>query len=137
MRPTVLLDTGPLVAFLSKRGAHHGWATDQFSGLRLPFHTCDAVIAEATHILGREGLPREHVLDLIERRAVIVDLDPNEEAEAVANLLARYANVPMDYADACLVRIAERFPTARVLTVDSDSYVYRRDRTEPILLVAP
>lgn len=137
MRPQFLADTGLLIAFLHGKDRYHEWAVEQFKTRALPFYTCDAVLTEATYLLSQRGLPREHVLDLVAARSLVVDFDPNTEAEAVAKLLARYASTPMDYADACLVRMAERAPEATVLTVDSDFQIYRRNRNVPLTVAMP
>ena len=52
--------------------------------------------------------------------------DLEAQARPVAELLARYSSVPMDLADACLVRMTELEPTGRVLTLDGDFRIYRR-----------
>lgn len=137
MRPVFLADTGLLIAFLHRKDRYHGWAVEQFRTLRLPFLTCDAVLTEATYLLDSRGLPREHVLALVAAGSVRVAFDPNAEAEALSDLLARYASTPMDYADACLVRMSERYEAAEVLTVDSDFHVYRRHKKQAIAVRMP
>ena len=49
--------------------------------------------------------------------------------------LARYANVPMSFADACLVRMSELWPDAPVFTLDSDFRVYRRNKRQSLPLI--
>jgi len=43
---TVLLDTGPWVALLSRKDTHHQWAVEQFRQLLPPLLSCEAVVAE-------------------------------------------------------------------------------------------
>jgi predicted nucleic acid-binding protein len=50
-RPVVLLDTGPLVAALSRNDHAHAWAKSQFAALPAPFLTCEPVISEACFLL--------------------------------------------------------------------------------------
>ena len=50
--------------------------------------------------------------------------------------MKRYADTPMSLADACLVRMTELVPDARVMTLDSDFYVYRKHGRQTISLVA-
>ena len=47
----VIIDTGPLVAFLVKQETHHRWVVDQFRCLRAPFLTCDAVLTETFFLI--------------------------------------------------------------------------------------
>ncbi|GAB5534699.1 MAG: PIN domain-containing protein [Rubricoccaceae bacterium] len=137
MSQPCLADTGLVVAYLNAGDQHHAWAVGQFQNRRLPFLTCDAVIAEAVFLMAREKLPRFLVPRLLATGVLRVAFDPNQEAEAVAVLMGRYADRPMDYADACLVRMSEWFHRATVLTVDSDFHVYRRNRNEAIPVEMP
>ena len=51
--------------------------------------------------------------------------------------MQRYADTPMSLADACLVRMSELLPDSRVLTMDSDFAVYRRNGRQAIPLLTP
>lgn len=67
-------------------------------------------------------------MELVTRGVLRVELDLQREAPAVSRLLARYASLPMDLADACLVRLSELHADCSVLTVDSEFRdVYRRN----------
>ena len=52
MTQTLLLDTGPLVAYLSANDQQHTWAIDLLEGADLPLLSCEAVIAEAYFYFG-------------------------------------------------------------------------------------
>ena len=137
MRAPVLLDTGPLVAFLSRHDHHHRWAREVLDEIHPPLYTCEAVISEACFLLRRSRGGPAAVLELVARGLVLVDFDLQEEAEAVENLLTKYADQPASLADAALVRLAELHAGARVLTTDSDFHVYRKNRRQRIPLIAP
>jgi predicted nucleic acid-binding protein len=51
--------------------------------------------------------------------------------------MERYENVPMSLADACLVRMAELDSATSIITLDEDFRIYRKNRVEPIELIAP
>ena len=133
----VVVDTGPIVAFLHEGERHHDWAIEQFSTLPLPFITCEAVIVEATFLLRRSNRSHEKLLDLITSDALMIGFDLEGEAEVVSALMTRYSNVPMDLADACLVRMAEQHANRTVLTLDSDFHIYRKHRREVISVIMP
>jgi len=57
MRSGVLLDTGPLVAYLSERDRYHDWAVETFIALDLPAITCEPVLTEACFLIERNGQP--------------------------------------------------------------------------------
>lgn len=131
----VLLDTGPLVALLSRRDNAHQWARTQFAALAAPFLTCEAVLSEACFLLRRYRGGPDGVLRLLESGAVKIGMRLADEASAVRKLYERYSNVPASLADACLIRMSEQFESCLVLTLDSDFHVYRRHgrRTIPVL----
>ncbi len=131
----VLLDTGPLVAYLNRRDAHHAWAVGQWGSIRPPLLTCEAVLAEACFLVRALHGGSEAVLELVRRRVVQVGFGLSAEADAVAQLLKRYADVPMSLADACLVRMAEQHAGSSVFTLDTDFRIYRMSNRRVIPLI--
>ena len=133
----ILLDTGPLVAYLDNDERHHAWATEQFMRHDGPLITCEAVISEGWFLLRR--LP--HLLGRL--RAMLADgvfdlsFHLEDEAKAISALMDRYNDVPMSLADACLVRLSERHPKLPLLTLDSDFKVYRRHGRQLIPVIYP
>lgn len=71
-------------------------------------------------------------MQLLSRGIVTVPFHLEEELPAVAKLLFRYASVPMSLADACLVSMAERYPSGIVMTLDRDFLVYRKHGRQAI-----
>lgn len=137
MKPGLLLDTGPLVALLNRRDRHHAWARQLASTHRSPFVTCEAVISEACFLLrGMDG-GADAVLALAERGLIETPFRLSEEAGAIRKLMARYANVPMSFADACLVRLAELHPEVPLATVDGNFRVYRTTHRRVIPVLMP
>ena len=140
MRPTVVVDTGPIVALLDADETRHDWARTRFEELRAPLLTCEAVLSEASFLLRCAGADSSLPVRLV-RRGVLEVADPfdshaDADADALARLMRRYADVPMSFADACLVRIVERTPNGSVMTLDSGFRSYRQAgrRTIPLLI---
>ena len=133
----VIVDTGPLVAFLMEQEPRHAWAVEQFKLLPAPFLTCEAVLTEAFHFLrrGRDGIVQ--FFELLHRGVVAVDFDLVQERAAVKKLVERYQDLPMSLADACLVRMAEMIDHGVVLTLDSHFTVYRKHRRRIISTILP
>lgn len=133
----ILIDTGPLVAFLNRGDAHHVWARSQMERLSAPLLTCEAVLAEAAHLLRRDTRGPAALVELIARGVIAVPFRLEDEIGPVRELLARYADVPVSLADACLVRMSELIPEARVVTLDAHFRVYRRLGRRVIPVVMP
>lgn len=135
MARSVLVDAGFLVAVLSRRDFNHRWAVRQASENSPPWHTCEAVLSEAFHLLGERGAPGLSAMLL--RRAVVVGFNLNDSLEAVLTLLRKYANIPMSLADACLVRMSETVADPVILTTDSDFRIYRRHSRQVVPCIVP
>lgn len=135
--PSALLDTGPLVAYLSPRDSHHVWAREAMFRLRPPLITTEPVLTEACFLLSRTAHGVDLVFDMLAREVLVVGLNITGEARTLRRLVSKYANVPMSLADASLVRLAELYGSAPVLTLDSDFRFYRRHGRQAISLIAP
>ncbi len=137
MAKVVLIDSGPLVATLLRRDRHHDWARDLLGRLPPPFVTCEAVISETIFLLGSNGIAKESFLHMLERGALRLAPDFSGGVAELTRLMRRYADTPMSFADACLVRLSELHSDSVVLTLDSDFLVYRRNGRQRISTLMP
>ena len=137
MRKGILLDTGPLVAFLNRRDKFHVWAVSQWDQIAPPMLTCEAVISEACFLLSGTGGGIDSVMQLIKRKIIAISFRLDEHIQPVGKLLAKYRSVPMSLADACLVRMSEVNPDSQVFTLDSDFSLYRKTGRRIILTIMP
>ena len=130
-----LLDTGPLVSALARKEPQFGvWAKDLVRLLPRPLYTCEAVLTEASHFLGSA----DPVLTTLTEGLLACPWDLTEHHARVRELVRKYADQPMDLADACLVAMSEQWWDCKVVTVDaSDFRVYRRRGRHPIPLLTP
>ena len=137
MPKSVLLDAGPLVAFLNKDDEWHAWSVEQFK--RFPhFTTCEAVLAEACARLAYYGQDQKRAIDLVTSGSVLIGFALNKRVDRVSRLLKKYADRPMDLADACLVSMTEEVSDCVVVTLDeTDFSVYRRHEREVIPSIVP
>ena len=121
----VILDTGPLVAYLDRDERHNEWCCDQFRQIRPSLLTCEAVLSEACFLLQAQPRAIARIAEFCERNLIEVRFKFDEHRATVFRLIEKYANVPMSFADACLVCMAEQIPSARVLTLDKDFTIFR------------
>lgn len=122
-----LTDAGPLIALIDADEPDHDVCRTALAQLDLPLVTSWPAFTEAMHLLGRAGGPpgREALWRLVlTDRLQVLDLSPAAVRRS-AKLMAKYADLPMDLADATLVAVAEERGLRRVFTLDADFHVYR------------
>jgi uncharacterized protein len=125
------------VALLDEDEQHHGWATNSMRGLTPPLMVCEAVLTETCFLLASHAPARRQMRLWIQSGFVRpVAMDQAAVLRALA-LMERYASVPMSFADACLVALAESTPGARIFTLDRDFLIYRQHEDKPLMLLAP
>ena len=122
----LVLDTGALVSLLDRSQKLHTVCLGFFETWTAPVVSTEAVLTEATHLLARVHGGRRACLDFfLSGAAVLVPSTPASLRRA-RQLLDQYADLPMDFADATLVVLAEELGTNLVFTTDRrDFAVYR------------
>jgi predicted nucleic acid-binding protein len=133
---TLLLDTGPVVALLSQKDKHHAWALDTFGRLSGILISCEAVLSEVCFLFQASPAAVDSIWGRIEQGMLRLESLVQETAN-LRKLMWKYRDQPMSYADACLVRLSERYPRSALLTTDRDFVVYRRNGRQKIPLIAP
>jgi uncharacterized protein len=125
----ILVDAGPLVALIHADDQEHQRCKKVFESLNEPMGTVWPALTEAMYMLGFSWRAQEALWELVEKEAVqILSLD-FADVSRMMELMRKYRDLPMDLADAALVRIAEREKLRRVFTVDRrDFEVYRPAR---------
>jgi predicted nucleic acid-binding protein len=139
MARRVLVDTGPVAALLDRRDTHHDWAKQQIAHLRHPLVSCEAVISEAFFLLAPVRGGTSTLAGFLREQLLRVDLDFSfcDHSDEILDNMERYKNVPMSFADACLVRMTEMERDSLVFTTDRDFLTYRRNCRQRIPLISP
>lgn len=127
--PAVLVDAGPLVALFDRSDLHHHRCVETLMSLQEPLVTVWPVISEAMHLLRFSLEAQDAVWELVLADTVsILPLD-GDDVPRIKELMRQYRNLPMDFADAALVRVAEREKSRTIFTLDRrDFQVYRPSR---------
>ena len=128
MKP-VLLDTGVVVALLDRSERHHARCATVVTKLERPLVTCEAVIAESCYLLRRLSGADEAVLENVARRVFLIPFQLSRTATPVRNIMRKYSDQPADFADACLIQLADELNTGEILTLDRDFALYRWRKT--------
>ena len=137
MKQGVLVDTGPLVAFLNRRDRFHDWTAGQWNQIAAPMLTCEAVVSETCFLLSGIKNGSDRVMQLIQRKILKISFHLEEHIDPVKKLLMKYQSVPMSLADACLVRMSELHSNSYVFTMDSDFNLYRKNGRQVIPSIMP
>jgi predicted nucleic acid-binding protein len=125
----ILVDAGPLVALIHADDQHHNGCRVVLRSLREPLGTVWPVFTEAMYLLNFSSQAQEALWEMMDRS--VVRLLPLDEGDIprMRELMRKYRDLPMDLADAALVRVAEREKLRRIFTLDRrDFEVYRPSR---------
>ena len=124
----VLVDAGALLALLDRDDAEHDRCIEALKGIRDPLATVWPALTEAMHLLADTRNGPDELCDMVSDGLLkILPLDAGDIGR-IKELMRTYRDVPMDFADAALVCVAERERLIRIVTFDSDFDVYRLQR---------
>lgn len=122
----ILIDAGPLVALCSRNDTWHLVCGEVLSELHEPLLTVWPALAEAMHLLNRSAAAQEFLLEWVSNGAVNLATLDRTDVPRIREVMHKYRDLPMDLADAALVRVAERERIRRIFTVDRrDFEIYR------------
>jgi predicted nucleic acid-binding protein len=132
-----ILDTGPLVAYLDASEKQHARVAarlDAFTGQLL---TTTAVITEAMHLLATDHRGPALLAEFVAQSGLqIFDFCEAAALADAARRMEKYANIPMDFADATLILLAERLAVLEILTLDYRGFtVFRTSKGKSFSMV--
>ncbi len=134
-----LIDTGPMVALLDRgQGETHHKCKAAFKSATRPFLSTWPCLTEAMYFLRelREWEGQKALWTLIENDVIRIHPPNAEELKRIRELMEQYQDTPMDLADASLVSLAELRSLRRILTLDSDFYVYKLFGKDPFEVIS-
>lgn len=105
--------------------------------LNRPLVTCEAVVSEACYLLRRVPGAAPTVVANIEEGLLEIPFQLARAAPAIRAILRKYSDIPADFADACLIQMADELNTGEILTLDDDFTVYRWRKSRPFELLIP
>jgi predicted nucleic acid-binding protein len=122
MRSVALADTGFLLALLDRDDRWHGACADAFRQAWLPLLTTEAVLTELFHLVADSARETRAAWELVRSGALTLGAMDDKDLPALHDLMVRYADRPMDFADATLVHLARRESISVVLTIDHNDF---------------
>jgi predicted nucleic acid-binding protein len=132
----ILVDAGPLVALIDADDQHHAKCVSVLQTLREPLATVWPPVTEAMYLLADLPKAQDALWEMLERGALQLLPLYSADVPRMRELMRKYADRPMDFADAALLRVAEREGIRKIFTIHrKDFSVYRlHNRVRPLLL---
>jgi predicted nucleic acid-binding protein len=126
-----------IVGLLDRTDSGHSVCVQALELVDRPMVTCEAVVSESCFLLRHIPGAPEEVLTNLERGMFHIDFQLNASIGAIRGLMRKNADTPIDFADACLIQLADELNTGDILTLDSDFSHYRWRRAKPFNLLIP
>jgi len=137
MPAELIIDTGAFVALIDRSERQHDACVEVLEKWTGAIVTTEAVLTETLYLVGPKWRAQEVCLEFILRGAfLLVPLSP-ASLKRIADLMRKYQDVPMDFADATLVALAEELRTNQVFTLDRRGFSVFRLRGKQAFEIFP
>ena len=133
----ILIDAGPLVALIHADDRHHASCRKALKTIREPLGTVWPAFTEAMYLLSFSSKAQDALWRLLESNAIRMLALDGSDGPRMRDLMRKYKALPMDLADAALVRVAERERLARIFTIDRRDFEVYRPRGLPRFTILP
>ena len=131
----ILIDSGPLIALFDASDKHHYEAKKFIKTNKYPLITTIASITETLHLLDFNRNAQIDFLEWVQRGAVEIYSIENNAFQRIKELTVKYRDLPMDFADSCLVYLAEQLKLNTIATIDRDFTIYRIGRRKKFTVI--
>ena len=132
MRDRILIDSGPLIALFDLDDNHHQKVMEFFSKRNFLFITTLAVFTEVSHFLKFNVKVQISFYEWAMFHGMIISDINQNDLMRIGELTKKYADLPMDFADATLVVTAEKTGINEIVSLDKDFDIYRLPGRENI-----
>jgi predicted nucleic acid-binding protein len=133
----VLVDSSFLIALYDQSDFDHMRCMRIYESLDRPLVTCEAVVTECVYMLHSVSGAAEALLASIVCGALEIGFTLGGAASSIHAIMKKYRDTPADFADACLIQMADELDTGDILTLDSDFILYRWRRNRPFRMLIP
>ena len=121
----ILIDSGPLIALFAASDKYHASAINFIKHNKSILITTIASVTETLHLLDFNRNAQIDFLEWVNKGAVEIQNIENSDFSRIRELISKYRDLPMDFADACLVFLAEKLNINMIATIDRDFTIYR------------
>ncbi len=116
----ILIDSGPLIALFDASDKYHSESVNFIKTNKFPLVTTIASVTETLHLLDFNRNAQIDFIDWVHRGAVEIQNIENNDFGRLKELTEKYRDLPMDFADSCLVYLAEKLNLNTIATIDRD-----------------
>jgi predicted nucleic acid-binding protein len=132
----LLMDTGPWVALIDRSESRHAECAKWFREFKGEIFSTEAVLTEVIYLLNFSSQAQSAAIDFILKGAITLVPSSIESLRAVKGLIKKYRDLPMDFADATLVSVAEDLGIYDIATFDiKDFGIYRPGRKQFVVVM--
>ena len=132
MLDSILIDAGPLIALFDSSDKYHSGIRSFLKEHPFRYVSTIAVFTEVSHMLDFSAAAQRDFYEWVMRKGVFIgDINQNDMLRLV-ELTEKYADVPMDFADASLIITAEKTGIRQIISLDKDFDIYRLPGKEMI-----
>ncbi|GAB6091090.1 type II toxin-antitoxin system VapC family toxin [Spirochaeta dissipatitropha] len=125
MTNSILIDSGPIIALFDHDDSYHFQIKEYIKINKCNLITTTAVATEVSHMLNFNVNVQIAFLEWILREGIILFEIQQKHISRIIELTKKYADLPMDFADATLVIAAEHTGIRKIISIDSDFDIYR------------
>jgi uncharacterized protein len=132
----VIMDTGPWVALIDRSEERHIECVEWLKNFRGNILSSEAVLTEVLYLLNFSLRAQSAAIDFVLNGAILLVPSSLESLKRAKKLMEKYKDIPMDYADATLVSIAEDLSIPHVVSFDAKDFgIYRMSSKQPFVVL--
>ena len=118
----IIIDTGPMVALFDKDDKYHKRCKKVLAQIREPLITTWPVITEVMYLLNFSFLTQELCLEFIESGGIDIHAENSNRISLIHQIMKKYKDLPIDFADASLLILAEEKGIKTIFTLDNRDF---------------
>ena len=135
MKKTVIMDTGPWIALIDRRESKHGDCVKWLHDFKGEIYSSEPVLTEVLYLLDFSVKAQSAAIDFVLTGAITMVPSSLDSLKRAKSLMEKYRDIPMDYADATLVSLAEDLSIHHIVTLDSHFDIYRLPPKKSFILL--
>jgi len=128
----ILIDAGPFIALFDSDDNHHNKIKNFFCKHHFCYISTLAVLTEVSHMLDFSVKAQHDFYEWVMYKGVIISDINQNDLPRIIELTDKYADLPMDFADATLIVTAEKTGITDIISMDKDFDIYRLPGNEKI-----